>query len=49
MEKAFKTMRSAGAGSIALGIIIIVVGMAAGVITVVNGVRLLKDKNNITF
>lgn len=49
MEKAFKTMRSAGAGSIALGIIMIVVGMAAGVITVVNGVRLLKDKNNITF
>lgn len=49
MEKAFKTMRSAGAGSIALGIIMIVVGTAAGVITVINGVRLLKDKNKLTF
>lgn len=49
MEKAYKTMQSAGAGSIALGIIMIVAGVTAGVITIVNGVRLLRNKNVITF
>ena len=49
MEKAYKTMLSAGAGSVALGIIMIVTGVTAGIITVINGVRLLKHKNEITF
>lgn len=49
MEKAYKTMKSAGAGSVALGIIMIVAGTAAGIITVINGVRLLRHKNDITF
>ena len=49
MEKAYKTMRSAGAGSIVLGIIMIVTGVAAGIISVINGARLLKNKNGITF
>lgn len=49
MEKAYKTMRSAGAGNIALGIIMIVAGVTAGIITIINGVRLMKNKNEITF
>ncbi|TCS77229.1 hypothetical protein [Muricomes intestini] len=49
MEKAYKTMLSAGVGSIALGIIMIVTGITTGIITVINGVRLLKRKNEITF
>lgn len=49
MEKAYKTMQSAGAGSIVLGIIMIVTGVAAGIISVINGARLLKNKNGITF
>ncbi|MBA4697899.1 hypothetical protein [Faecalicatena contorta] len=49
MERAYKTMQTAGAGSIALGIIMIVTGITAGIITVVNGARLLKHKNEITF
>lgn len=49
MEKAYKTMSSAGAGSIVLGIIMIVTGVAAGIITIINGARLLKNKNEITF
>lgn len=49
MEKAYKVMRSAGTASIALGIILIVTGVAAGVITIVNGARLLKHKNGIIF
>ncbi len=49
MEKAYKTMLSAGAGNIVLGILLVVTGVAAGVITIVNGARLLKNKNGITF
>lgn len=49
MEKAYKAMQSAGAGSIAIGIIMIVTGVAAGIIAIINGARLLKHKHNITF
>lgn len=49
MEKAYKTMSTAGAGSIVLGIIMIVTGVAAGIITIINGARLLKNRNEITF
>lgn len=49
MEKAYKTMSSAGAANIVLGIIMIVTGVAAGIITVINGARLLRHKHEITF
>ena len=49
--------RSAGYGkgtsssvmNITLGIIMIVAGLASGIITIVNGARLLKDRHGITF
>lgn len=49
MERAFKTMTSAGASNIALGIIMVAVGITSGVITIVNGARLLKHRGGITF
>ncbi|MCI8293752.1 MAG: hypothetical protein HFH53_09520 [Hespellia sp.] len=49
MEKAYKTMTSAGAANIVVGIIMIVAGLTAGIITVVQGGRLLKNKGGITF
>lgn len=49
VEKAYKTMRTVGAGSIALGIIMIVAGVVSGVLTIVGGVRLLKNKQDLTF
>ena len=49
MEKAYRTMKNSGAGSIVIGIIILVTGVAAGVISIVNGASLLKNKNEITF
>lgn len=49
MERAYKTMTSSGGGNIALGIIMVVVGLTAGIITIVNGARLLKHRNGITF
>lgn len=49
MEKVYKTMRNAGAGSIALGIVILVTGVVAGVLSIVNGAVLLKRKGEVTF
>lgn len=49
MEKAYKTMSQTGAGSIVIGIITIVTGVTAGIIAIVNGARLLKNKSEITF
>lgn len=48
-ERAYKTMYIAGAGNIAIGIVVAVIGVAAGVLAIISGVRLLKDKNGLTF
>lgn len=48
-EKSFKTMRSVGGASIALGIIMIISGLVCGILTIVNGGRLLKEKSDHLF
>ena len=48
-EKVYKVMRSTGGISIALGIVAIVVGVAVGVLTILNGARLLRKKSDLTF
>lgn len=48
-EKAYKSMRLTGAANIALGIIVLAVGIAVGTISIVSGVSLLKKKNELTF
>ncbi len=49
MEKIYKTMRNTGAASIAVGVIVASVGLAAGIIAIVNGALLLKRNSAITF
>lgn len=49
MERVYKTMRNAGALNITVGIIVTVIGLAAGIISIVNGAVLLKRKSEITF
>ena len=49
MEKAYRTMKNSGAGSIAIGIVLIVVGVTAGVLSIVSGANLLRHKREITF
>ena len=49
MEKAYVTMKNSGAGNIAVGILILVVGITAGVLSIVSGANLLKHKKEITF
>lgn len=48
-EKTYKVLSVAGAGSIALGIIILVVGVVTGVLSIVAGASILKQKSRIMF
>lgn len=48
-EKAYKTMTGAGATNIVLGILAIVTGVVTGVLLIVQGGRLLKNKSGLTF
>ncbi len=49
MEKVYKTMRNTGASNIAIGIIMIVAGVSAGVMAIISGAVLLKRKKEIIF
>ena len=49
MEKAYRAMKNSGAGSIAVGIIVLVVGVTAGVISIIKGAGLLRDKKKKIF
>jgi len=48
-ERAYKTMTGVGAGNLAIGIILLVVGLASGILMIVNGGRLLKAKSDLMF
>ncbi|WP_251388752.1 hypothetical protein [Mediterraneibacter agrestimuris] len=49
MEKAYKTMTSSGAANLAVGIVMVVAGVVAGVLTIINGARLLKNRREIIY
>lgn len=46
-EKIYRTLSATGAGDIVIGILVIVVGVSAGVIAIVNGARLLHSRKNV--
>ena len=48
-EKLFKTMGRIGGANIAMGVICIVVGLVVGILSIVCGGKLLKDKNHLLF
>lgn len=48
-EKAYKTMGSTGAGTLAIGICILATGIVSGILLIVNGARLLKNRESLTF
>jgi hypothetical protein len=48
-EKVYKTMAVTGAGNIALGVIMLVSGIACGIVAIVSGAKLLKRKSDIIF
>ena len=49
VERAYKTMSCAGAGNIVIGIIMIVTGITAGIISILSGANLLRRKSELTF
>ena len=49
MEKVYKAMRNTGAANIAIGIIVIAVGVSAGIVSIITGATLLKKKSQIMF
>ena len=48
-ERIYGTMKTVGVGNLVFGILSIVTGVAIGVISIINGARLLKSKSNILF
>lgn len=48
-EEAYKTMGRAGAANIAVGVIILVTGIVTGILSIVGGAVLLKNKSKILF
>lgn len=48
-EKIYKTMGRCGAWNIAIGIVVMVVGIAAGVLCIINGAKLMKEKSGLIF
>jgi hypothetical protein len=48
-EKIYKTMAVVGAGDLSVGIVVLVTGIVAGVLLIINGARLLKGKSDLIF
>lgn len=46
-EKIYKTMARTGGCTVAVGIVTLVTGVAAGILMIVSGARLLKRKGDI--
>lgn len=48
-ERIYRTMGSVGIGNLVFGILLIIMGVSAGVISIVNGARLLRGKSKMLF
>ena len=46
-EKLYKKLSFTGAGNIAVGIVLLVIGIACGVMTIVNGAMMLSGRKNV--
>lgn len=49
MEKIYKAMKSVGSFNVVLGILMIVSGIAFGILVIAKGAKLLKHKSEIMF
>ena len=46
-EKLYKTLSRVGAGTLAIGVVVLVTGLASGVLLIINGAKLIKKKYEI--
>ena len=49
MEKVYKAMKSVGSFNVVIGILMIVSGIALGVLVITRGAKLLKQKSELLF
>ncbi len=49
MEKVYKVLKNAGGANITLGVLLIVFGVTVGILNIVTGASLLKNRKNILF
>ena len=49
MEKLYKTLGLTGAANITVGIVVIVIGVAAGIVSIVAGAKLINSKKGMMF
>ena len=49
MEKVYKVLKNAGSANIAIGVLLIVFGITLGILNIVSGASLLKNRRNILF
>jgi hypothetical protein len=49
MEKIYNTMKSVGVWNLVLGILMIIAGLVAGILLILNGSKLLKKKSDLLF
>lgn len=47
-EKVYKTMIFSGVTGIVTGAVVMVIGIAAGILMVISGIKLIKDKKGLT-
>lgn len=47
-EKQYKRITEIGAANLAIGVLVMVVGIVAGILSVVNGARLLASRKDMT-
>ena len=48
-EKIYKTMGGTGAGTLAIGICVLISGLVSGILLIVNGATLLKNREKLMF
>ncbi len=48
-ENIYRTMKSVGVGNLVLGILIIIIGIAAGVSSIVSGAKLIRKRKDLMF
>lgn len=48
-EKAYQTMRHAGAWNLVMGVVILIMGITLGVMSIIYGGKLIKNKSEIIF
>ena len=47
MEKVYRVLKNAGGANIAIGVLLIIIGITFGVLNIVSGASLLNNRKNI--